>query len=71
MQTIKQRSMIKSANEFYAGRTEYRESDYRFARTCPGFYPEPDARLGDKVVLGVSVVIVVCLILLAASGVAV
>ncbi len=30
---------MKHGKNFYAGRTAYREADYKFARTCEGYYP--------------------------------
>ena len=39
-QTIQQRNTLRRG--LYEGRTEYKESDYRFQRTCPGFYPDDD-----------------------------
>lgn len=56
MQTIKQRK------ELYAGRTEYREADYKFARTCLGFRAPQDKP--DWIVPTVSLAIV-CVLLLA------
>lgn len=37
---------MRNTNGLYTGRTEYRERDYRFARTCPGFRPEPEHSAG-------------------------
>ena len=31
-------------------KTEYRRSDYYFARTCENFYPEPEKHIGDRIV---------------------